>query len=70
MLKEAKCDVLFSPSPEEVYPHVSNTYFDFGSLGTTMEGEFRPGHFSGVALVVSKLFHIVEPDHAFFGQKD
>jgi pantoate--beta-alanine ligase len=70
LLTEVKCDVLFSPSPQEVYPHTSNTFFDFGSLGTTMEGEFRPGHFSGVALVVSKLFHIVEPDHAFFGQKD
>ena len=70
MLKEAKCDALFSPSSEEVYPHTSNTYFDFGALTSTMEGEFRPGHFSGVALVVSKLFHIVEPDHAFFGQKD
>lgn len=70
MLKDVKCDVLFTPSAEEVYPQISNTYFDFGSLGTTMEGEFRPGHFSGVALVVSKLFHIVEPDHAFFGQKD
>ncbi len=70
LLKEVKCDVLFSPTAEEVYPHASNTQFDFGSLGTTMEGEFRPGHFSGVALVVSKLFHIVEPDHAFFGQKD
>ncbi|NBP67678.1 MAG: pantoate--beta-alanine ligase [Cytophagia bacterium] len=70
MLQSIGCDVLFSPTAEEVYPHKSNTHFDFGSLGTTMEGEFRPGHFSGVALVVSKLFHIVEPDHAFFGQKD
>lgn len=70
LLEEVKCDVLFAPSAEEVYPHKSTTYFDFGSLSTTMEGEFRPGHFSGVALVVSKLFHIVEPDHAFFGQKD
>lgn len=70
MLQSIGCDVLFSPTAEEIYPHISNTQFDFGSLGTTMEGEFRPGHFSGVALVVSKLFHIVEPDHAFFGQKD
>jgi pantoate--beta-alanine ligase len=70
MLESVACNVLFSPTAEEVYPYKSNTHFDFGSLGTTMEGEFRPGHFSGVALVVSKLFHIVEPDHAFFGQKD
>ncbi|GCC52568.1 pantoate--beta-alanine ligase [Chryseotalea sanaruensis] len=70
LLEEAKCDALFAPNADEIYPHPSNTHFDFGSLGTTMEGEFRPGHFSGVALVVSKLFHIIEPDHAFFGQKD
>jgi pantoate--beta-alanine ligase len=53
-----------------MYRTKSVTSFDFGSLDKTMEGEFRPGHFSGVALVVSKLFHIVNPTHAFFGQKD
>lgn len=70
LLEKAGCDVLFFPTVEEMYETKSVTSFDFGSLDKTMEGEFRPGHFSGVALVVSKLFHIVNPTHAFFGQKD
>ncbi len=70
MLKAAGCDLLFAPGAAEIYPAKSVTTFEFGSLSNTMEGQFRPGHFSGVALVVSKLFHIVEPQHAFFGQKD
>jgi pantoate--beta-alanine ligase len=70
LLERAGCDVLFFPSVEEMYETKSVTGFDFGSLGKTMEGEFRPGHFSGVALIVSKLFHIVKPAHVFFGQKD
>lgn len=70
LLKEAKCDALFFPEVEEMYTTNAFTSFDFGHLDKTMEGEFRPGHFSGVALIVSKLFHIVNPDHAFFGQKD
>jgi pantoate--beta-alanine ligase len=70
LLKEVRCDVLFSPENEELYPEKSVVKLDFGHLDKVMEGEFRPGHFSGVGLVVSKLFHIIEPDHAYFGQKD
>lgn len=70
LLEKTGCEVLFFPSIEEMYASKSMTAFDFGQLDKTMEGQFRPGHFSGVALVVSKLFHIVEPEHAFFGQKD
>ena len=70
MLTQAGCDVLFCPETDEMYPHDSILTMDFGDLDKTMEGSFRPGHFSGVALVVSKLFNIVEPDHAYFGQKD
>jgi pantoate--beta-alanine ligase len=62
--------VLFSPETEEIYPEKATLKLDFGTLDKVMEGKFRPGHFSGVGLVVSKLFHIVEPDHAYFGQKD
>lgn len=70
MLKKAGCDVVFAPTPEEVYPEPDNRKFDFGSLETVMEGASRPGHFNGVAQVVSKLFSYVEPDNAYFGEKD
>src|SRR5688500_4628457 len=70
LLEEAGCNVLFSPENTEMYPERSTVTLDFGPLDKIMEGEFRPGHFSGVALVVSKLFNIVKPDHAYFGQKD
>jgi pantoate--beta-alanine ligase len=70
MLSEAGCDALFYPDNQEMYQHKTVLKFDFGHLDKVMEGKFRPGHFSGVALVVSKLFHIVDPDHAYFGQKD
>lgn len=70
MLEEAGCQLLFCPPREEIYPEQTLTSFSFGPLETVMEGYFRPGHFHGVGLVVSKLFHIVQPDKAFFGQKD
>lgn len=70
MLEQQGCDVLFCPSEQEMYPQSSRLTMDFGQLERVMEGQYRPGHFNGVALVVSKLFHIVEPDLAVFGQKD
>ena len=70
MLEKVSCDILFCPADGEMYPDKSLIKFDFGHLDKVMEGEFRPGHFSGVALVVSKLFHICEPTRAYFGQKD
>lgn len=70
MLKSVGCQVLFCPDSTTMYAKQHVITFDFGHLDKVMEGAFRPGHFSGVALVVSKLFHIVEPDTAYFGQKD
>jgi pantoate--beta-alanine ligase len=70
LLQKVECDVVFCPESLEMYPEKSLLRFDFGNLDKVMEGQFRPGHFSGVALVVSKFFNIVEPDHAYFGQKD
>lgn len=70
LLEKAGCDVVFFPDTRDMYESLSLVRIDFSHLDKVMEGEFRPGHFSGVALVVSKLFHIVEPDHAYLGQKD
>jgi len=70
LLKEAGCDVLFAPENSEMYASPSELKLDFGQLDKILEGKFRPGHFSGVGLVVSKLFNIVKPDRAYFGQKD
>lgn len=70
MLREVRCDAVFSPENDEMYREKPVVQIDFGNLDKVMEGKFRPGHFSGVGLVVSKLFNIVEPDHAYFGQKD
>jgi len=70
LLASTRCDLVFSPSVEEIYPVPDTRKFDFGNLETVMEGAFRPGHFNGVAQVVSRLFEIVLPDKAFFGQKD
>ncbi|MEA5428099.1 pantoate--beta-alanine ligase [Arcicella lustrica] len=70
MLEEANCDIVFAPSAAEMYPSLPTLKFDFGTLENVMEGKFRPGHFNGVGIVVSKLFNIVQPNKAYFGQKD
>ena len=70
MLRGAGCDVVFAPSVEEMYPEQDVRVFDLSPLDSVMEGAARPGHFNGVAQIVSKLFDIVKPDEAFFGEKD
>ena len=70
LVKDAGVDALFHPTPEEMYPRPMVTYVEVGQLDTVLCGAKRPGHFRGVATVVSKLFNIVQPDLAFFGQKD
>ena len=62
--------VVFAPTIEEVYPEPDTRQFSFGPLAEVMEGKFRPGHFNGVAQVVSKLFYFAGPDRAYFGEKD
>ena len=70
LLETVFCDVLFVPENAEMYPEKNILKFDFGTLETVMEGRFRPGHFNGMATVVCKLFNIVQPNKAYFGQKD
>jgi len=70
LLENAGCDVLFSPSEKEVYPEENKSVYDFEGLADTMEGKYRPGHFNGVAVVVKRLFDIVQPQKAYFGIKD
>jgi pantoate--beta-alanine ligase len=70
MLDEAGCDAVFCPDDLEMYRQSPLMKVDFGAMDKVMEGKFRPGHFSGVAIVVSKLFNIIQPDIAYFGQKD
>ncbi|MFA0962112.1 pantoate--beta-alanine ligase [Roseivirga sp. BDSF3-8] len=70
MLEEAGCDLVFAPDTSEVYPSEATISLTFGYLEEILEGKFRPGHFQGVGLVVSKLLHMVQPDRAYFGQKD
>ena len=70
LLEAVGCDVVFVPSVSEMYQTKHSTKFNFGALELVMEGSFRPGHFSGVAIVVSKFFNIVRPTVAYFGQKD
>ena len=70
MLAAAGVDYLFAPEVEEMYPEPMQTVVDVPKLGSELEGEVRPGHFAGVATVVTKLFNIVQPDSAYFGEKD
>jgi len=70
LFEESGVDYVFLPADREIYPNTVLTKFDFGDLERILEGEFRPGHFNGVGIVVSKLFNIIRPDKAYFGQKD
>ena len=70
MLEKAGCSAVFAPSVDEMYPEPPLLKFDFGLLETVMEGASRPGHFNGVGIVVARLFNIIQPDKAYFGQKD
>lgn len=63
-------DIVFAPSVEEMYPEGSETFVEVENLSNKLDGRSRPGHFKGVTTVVSKLFHIIPADHAYFGQKD
>lgn len=69
-LQTVGCDMVLAPSVEEMYPEPVTETYNFGELETVMEGPRRPGHFAGVAAVVRRLFEIVEPAKAFFGEKD
>ncbi|MCF8225855.1 MAG: pantoate--beta-alanine ligase [Bacteroidales bacterium] len=70
MLKKYPVDVVFNPPVEEMYPEPDERVFDLDPLDKVMEGKYRPGHFNGVAQIVSKLFEAVRPDRAYFGKKD
>jgi len=70
MLEKEKVDIVFMPSVAEMYPPQFNSWIDVGKITEKLEGTARPGHFRGVATVVAKLFNIVQPDRAYFGQKD
>ncbi len=70
LLEEAGADFVLMPSVEEIYPEPDTRVFDFGQIDKVMEGATRPGHFNGVAQVVSRLFEIVRPARAYFGEKD
>lgn len=70
LLEEAGADFVLMPPVEEIYPEEDTRQFDFGRIDKVMEGATRPGHFNGVAQVVSRLFEIVQPGRAYFGEKD
>ena len=70
LLEKEGADYVFAPSVEEVYPEPDTRQFSYAPLDTVMEGKYRPGHFNGVCQIVSKLFMMVEPHRAYFGEKD
>lgn len=70
LLQSVGASIAFAPEVEEMYPEPDTRVFSFAPLDTVMEGAFRPGHFNGVAQIVSKLFYAVEPHRAYFGEKD
>ena len=70
LLESVGCNIVFAPDEAEMYPEPDMRQFAFGELEQVMEGAFRPGHFNGVAQIVSKLFDAVLPDRAYFGEKD
>jgi len=70
LLEREGVDLLFAPSPEEMYPKGASTFIEVAGVSDRLDGASRPGHFRGVATVVAKLFQIVDPDKAYFGQKD
>ncbi len=70
LLERAGVDMAFIPTAEEIYPEPDNRIFDLGDVATVMEGAMRPGHFNGVAQIVSKLFEWARPTRAYFGEKD
>jgi pantoate--beta-alanine ligase len=70
MLRKERTDIVFMPSAEEMYPEGFNSWVEVEKVTDRLEGSYRPGHFKGVATVVAKLFNIVEPARAYFGQKD
>lgn len=70
LLQSLGADYVFAPSVEEVYPEPDTRHFSYPPIDTVMEGPRRPGHFNGVCQIVSKLFYMVQPDRAYFGEKD
>jgi len=70
LLEKTSCNIVFAPTAEEMYPEPDTRIFNFGDIENVMEGVYRPGHFNGVAQIVSKLFDAVRPDNAYFGLKD
>ena len=70
LLESCKVDFIFAPSDNEMYPEPDKKVFDLGGLDKALEGKHRPGHFNGVAQIVYKFFKVLQPDRAYFGEKD